>query len=165
MDVIWYNIAMTKKQAVLVVCSNRKAYHDYFIEADYEAGLSLLGAEVKSIRQKEVSLEGSFVRVENGRAYVYNMHVKPYKFNSLSEPDPTRVRELLLNKKELRKLMAKAELKGYALVPLEIYFKNGWAKLKLAVAKGKHLFDKRDALKKRDLNREMEQTFKNNIRF
>lgn len=156
---------MPKKQSVLVVCSNRKAYHDYFIETDYEAGLSLLGAEVKSVRQKEVSLEGSFVRVENGRAYVYNMHVKPYKFNSLVELEPTRVRELLLNKKEIRKLAAKAELKGYALIPLEIYFKNGWAKLKLAVAKGKHLFDKRDALKKRDLNREMEQTFKNKIRF
>ena len=162
---ICYNIPMNKKASVLVVCTNRKAHHDYFIETEYEAGLSLLGAEVKSIRQKEVSLEGSFVRVENGRAYVYNMHVKPYKFNSVSEMDPTRVRELLLNKKELRKLAAKAEIKGYALVPLEIYFKNGWAKLKLALAKGKHTFDKRDALKKRDLNREMEKTFKNNIRF
>lgn len=160
-----YNIPMTKKQSVLVVCSNRKAYHDYFIETDYEAGLSLLGAEVKSIRQKEVSLEGSFVRVEDGRAYVYNMHVKPYKFNSLSEPDPTRPRELLLTRKELRKLAAKADIKGYALIPLEVYFKNGWAKLKLAVAKGKHVFDKREALKKHDLNREMEQTFKNKIRF
>ena len=156
---------MNKKTSVLVVCTNRKAYHDYFIEDTYEAGLSLLGAEVKSVRQKEVSVEGSFVRVENGRAYVYNMHVKPYKFNSLTELEPTRVRELLLNKKELRKLSAKAEIKGYALIPLEVYFKDGWAKLKLAVAKGKHLFDKRDALKKRDLNREMEQSFKNKIRF
>ena len=156
---------MAIKKGIKIIAENRKAYHDYFIESDYEAGLSLLGAEVKSVRQKEVSVEGSFVRIENGRAYVYNMHVKPYKFNSLTELEPTRVRELLLNKKEIRKLSAKAELKGYALIPLEIYFKNGWAKLKLAVAKGKHLFDKRDALKKRDLNREMEQTFKNNIRF
>ena len=156
---------MPKKESVLIVCSNRKAYHDYFIEDTYEAGLELLGAEVKSIRQKELSLEGSFVRVENGTACVYNMHVKPYKFNSLSELDPTRARRLLLNKKELRKLAAKAEIKGYSLVPLEVYFKNGWAKLKLAVAKGKHLFDKRESLKKRDLNREMEQHFKNNIRF
>jgi len=156
---------MTKKQAVLVVCSNRKAYHDYFIENDYEAGISLLGAEVKSIRQKEVSLEGSFVRVENGRAYLYNMHVKPYAFNSAAELDPVRPRQLLLTKKELRKLAAQADIKGYALIPLEVYFKNGWAKLKLAVAKGKHLFDKRQSIKKRDLNREMEQTFKNKIRF
>ena len=93
------------------------------------------------------------------------MHVKPYKFNSLTEPDPTRVRRLLLNKKELRKLAAKADIKGYSLVPVEVYFKDGWAKLKLAVAKGKHLFDKRESLKKRDLNREMEKNFKNNIRF
>ena len=162
---ICYHISMPKKESVLIVCSNRKAYHDYFIEDTYEAGLELLGAEVKSIRQKELSLEGSFVRAENGTARVYNMHVKPYKFNSLSELDPTRARRLLLNKKELRKLAAKAEIKGYSLVPLEVYFKNGWAKLKLAVAKGKHLFDKRESLKKRDLNREREQHFKNNIRF
>ncbi|MCQ2410141.1 MAG: SsrA-binding protein SmpB [Elusimicrobiaceae bacterium] len=156
---------MHKKPSVLVVCTNRNAYHDYYVDDSYEAGVSLSGAEVKSIRQKEVSLEGSFVRVENGQAYVYHMHVKPYRFNSLTEDDPTRVRTLLLTKKELRKLAAKAEIKGYALVPLEVYFKNGWAKLKIAVAKGKHLFDKREALKKQDLNREMEQHFKNKIRF
>lgn len=156
---------MTKKGSVLIVATNRKAFHDFFIEETYEAGLELLGAEVKSIRQKELSLEGAFVRVENGAARVYNMHVKPYKFNSLTEPDPTRIRTLLLHKKELRKLSAKAEIKGYALVPLEVYFKNGWAKLKLALAKGKHTYDKRDALKKKDLNREMEKNFKNSIRF
>jgi len=124
-----------------------------------------LGAEVKSIRQKELSLEGSFIRVENGQANIYQMHVKPYKFNSLTEPDPTRVRTLLLNKKEIRKLQAKADIKGYSLVPLEVYFKKGWAKVKFAVAKGKHTFDKRDSLKKKDLNREMEKQFKNKIRF
>lgn len=162
---ICYHISMQSKQTVLVVCTNRKAFHEFFIEETFEAGLELLGAEVKSIRQKELSLEGAFVRVENGQAYVYNMHVKPYKFNSLTEPDPTRPRRLLLNKKEIRKLAAKAEVKGYALVPLEVYFKNGWAKVKLALAKGKHLFDKRESIKKRDLNREMEQSFKNKIRF
>ena len=156
---------MTKKEAVLVVCTNRKAYHDYFIEDTYQAGLELLGAEVKSIRQKELSLEGSFVRVENGQARVYQMHIKPYKFNSLTELDPTRPRRLLLTKKELRKLESKAEIKGYALVPLEVYFKNGWAKLKLALAKGKHMYDKRESLKKKDLNREMEKQFKNGIKF
>ena len=156
---------MTKKEAVLVVCTNRKAYHDYFIEDTYQAGLELLGAEVKSIRQKELSLEGSFVRVENGQARVYQMHIKPYKFNSLTELDPTRPRRLLLTKKELRKLESKAEIKGYALVPLQVYFKNGWAKLKLALAKGKHMYDKRESLKKKDLNREMEKQFKNGIKF
>ena len=156
---------MAKQTDVLVVCSNRKAYHDYFILETFEAGLSLLGAEVKSIRQKEVSLEGAFVRVENGQACIYNMYVKPYKFNSLSEPDPTRPRTLLLNKREIRKLYAGAEIKGQTLIPLEIYFKNGWAKVKVALAKGKHLYDKRESLKKKDLNREMEKGFKNAIRF
>lgn len=156
---------MTKKGAVLTVATNRKAYHDFFIEETLEAGLELLGAEVKSVRQKELSLEGAYVRIENGRARVYNLHVKPYKFNSLTEPDPTRPRTLLLHKKELRKLAAKAEIKGYALVPLEVYFKDGWAKLKLALAKGKHLYDKRESLKKKDLNREMEKNFKNSVRF
>lgn len=149
----------------MTVATNRKAYHDFFIEETLEAGLELLGAEVKSVRQKELSLEGAYVRIENGRARVYNLHVKPYKFNSLTEPDPTRPRTLLLHKKELRKLAAKAEIKGYALVPLEVYFKDGWAKLKLALAKGKHLYDKRESLKKKDLNREMEKNFKNSVRF
>ncbi len=156
---------MPKKESVLTVCTNRKAYHDYFVEDTYQAGLELLGAEVKSIRQKELSLEGSFVRVENGQARVYQMHVKPYKFNSLTELDATRPRRLLLTKKELRKLESKAQIKGYALVPLEVYFKNGWAKLKLALAKGKHTYDKRESLKKKDLNRDMEQQFKNRIKF
>ncbi len=156
---------MPKKESVLVVCTNRKAYHDYFIEDTYQAGLELFGAEVKSLRQKELSLEGSFVRVENGQARVYQMHIKPYKFNSMVEMDPTRPRRLLLTKKELRKLESKAEIKGYALVPLEVYFKNGWAKLKLALAKGKHTYDKRDSLKKKDLNRDMEKQFKNAIKF
>lgn len=163
---ICYNSTMAQnKEAILVVCTNRKAYHDYFIEDTYEAGLELLGAEVKSIRQKELSLEGSFVRVENGQAKIYGMHVKPYKFNSALEVEPTRPRRLLLNRRELRKLGPKAEIKGYSLVPLEVYFKRGWAKVKLAVAKGKHTFDKRESLKKKDLNREMEKQFKNNIRF
>ena len=153
------------KDSILVVCSNRKAYHDYFVEDTYEAGLELLGAEVKSIRQKELSLEGSFVRVENGQAKIYNMHVKPYKFNSVIEVEPTRPRRLLLNKRELRKLQSKAEIKGYALVPLEVYFKKGWAKVKVAVAKGKHTFDKRESLKRKDLNREMEKQFKNSVKF
>ena len=153
------------KDSILVVCSNSKAYHDYFVEDTYEAGLELLGAEVKSIRQKELSLEGSFVRVENGQAKIYNMHVKPYKFNSVIEVEPTRPRWLLLNKRELRKLQSKAEIKGYALVPLEVYFKKGWAIVKVAVAKGKHTFDKRESLKRKDLNREMEKQFKNSIKF
>lgn len=156
---------MTKKDGILIVYTNRKAFHDYAILETFEAGLELLGAEVKSIRQKELSLEQSYVRVENMQATVYNMYIKPYKFNSLTEPDPTRPRRLLLNKRELRKLNAQAEIKGQTIVPLEVYFKSGWAKVKIALAKGKHLYDKRESLKKKDLNREMEKSFKNNIRF
>ncbi len=156
---------MAKQEGVLVVCTNRKAYHDYFILETFEAGLSLLGAEVKSIRQKEVSLDGAYVRAENGQAEILNMYVKPYKFNSLTEPDPVRPRALLLSKREIRKLHAGADIKGQTLVPLEIYFKRGWAKVKIALAKGKHLYDKRESLKKKDLNREMEKGFKNSIRF
>lgn len=156
---------MTKQEGVLVVCSNRKAYHNYFILETFEAGISLLGAEVKSIRQKELSLEGAFVRVEQGQAEIHNLYIKPYKFNSLTEPDPTRRRVLLLSKREIRKLQAGAEIKGQTLVPLEVYFKHGWAKVKVALAKGKHLYDKRETLKKKDLNREMEKGFKNAIRF
>lgn len=156
---------MAKQGGVLVVCTNRKAYHDYFVLETFEAGLVLLGPEVKSVRQKELSLDGAYVRAENGEAEVLNLYIKPYKFNSLSEPDPTRPRRLLLNKREIRKLHAGAQIKGQTLVPLEIYFKNGWAKVKLALAKGKHLYDKRESLKKKDLNREMEKGFKNSIRF
>lgn len=156
---------MAKTGAILVVCTNRKAFHEYFVEQTFEAGLELLGAEVKSMRQKELSLEGAFIRVENNQARIYNMYVKPYKFNSLSEPDPTRPRRLLLNVRELRKMSAASEIKGQTLIPLEVYFKDGWAKVKLAIAKGKHLYDKRETLKKKDLNREMEQGFKNKIRF
>jgi SsrA-binding protein len=124
------------------------------------ATLTLFGA-----CKQQASVGAEFVRVENGQARVYQMHIKPYKFNSLAELDPTRPRRLLLTKKELRKLESKAEIKGYALVPLEVYFKNGWAKLKLALAKGKHTYDKRESLKKKDLSREMEKQFKNTIKF
>ena len=147
------------------MCNRRKAYRGDVMLGTFEAGLSLLGPEVKSVRQKEVSLEGAFVRAENGAAEILNMYVKPYKFNSLSEPDPTRPRTLLLNKREIRKLHAGAQIKGQTLVPLEIYFKRGWAKVKIALAKGKHLYDKRESLKKKDLNREMEKGFKNSIHF
>lgn len=147
------------------VNTNRKAYHNYHILETYEAGLELLGAEVKSLREKEVSVEQAFIKIENMRAYIYNMYVKPYKFNTHSEPDPVRVRALLLNKRELHKLAGHGAVKGNTIVPLEVYFKNGWAKLKVGLAKGKQMFDKRDDLKKRALNREMEQSFKNKIRF
>lgn len=154
-----------EKSPFTAVVSNRKAYHNYNILETYDGGLELLGPEVKSLRQKEGSLEGSFIRVEGMQAYIFNMHIKPYKFNSASDINPTRVRRLLLNKREIHKLAGYADIKGNALVPLEVYFKNGWAKVKIGVAKGKQNYDKRDSIKKKDLNREMERSFKTRVRF
>ena len=147
------------------VNTNRKAFHNYSILETYDAGLELLGSEVKSLRDKEVSIENAFIKIEGGQAKIYNMYVKPYKFNTVTEPDAARPRRLLLNKREINKLQGKGDIKGNAIVPLELYFKNGWAKLKIGLAKGKQLYDKREDLKKRDLNREMEKGFKNKIRF
>ncbi|WP_424244043.1 SsrA-binding protein [Elusimicrobium posterum] len=145
--------------------TNRKAFHNYHILDTYEAGLELLGSEVKSIRQKEVSLEGSFIRIEGMQAYIYGMHINPYKFNTITEVDAVRKRRLLLNRREIHKLAGHGDIKGNTIIPLEIYFKNGWAKVKVGLGKGKQLFDKRDSIKKRDLNREMQKDFKNRIKF
>lgn len=147
------------------VNTNRKAFHNYHISDTYEAGLELLGSEVKSLREKEVSIEQAFIKIENSQGYIYNMYVKPYKFNTHGEIDPVRPRRLLLNRQEINKLGGASAIKGNAVVPLELFFKNGWAKLKIGLAKGKQNFDKREDIKKRDLNREMEQSFKNKIRF
>ena len=158
---------MPRKSAagVLIINTNRKAYHNYHITDTYEAGIELLGSEVKSLRQKEVSLEGSFIRIEGMQAYIYNMHINPYKYNTVTAVEPTRVRRLLLNKREIHKLAGHGEIKGNTIVPLELFFKNGWAKIKIGLGKGKQLFDKREAVKKRDIERESQKEFKNKIRF
>jgi len=154
-----------KDEGVIIAASNRKAFHNYHILDTYEAGLELLGSEVKSVRQKELSLEGAFVRVEGGQAFVYNMHINPYKYNTVTSVEPLRPRRLLMHKKEINKMQGHAQLKGNTLIPLEVYFKNGWAKVKVGMGKGKQAYDKREDIKKRDLNREMEKDFKNKIRF
>ncbi|MDR0291770.1 MAG: SsrA-binding protein SmpB [Elusimicrobium sp.] len=157
---------MAKKDGGLIIAaSNRKAFHNYHVLDSYEAGLELLGSEVKSVRQKEVSLEGAFVRVDGEQAFVCNMHINPYKYNTVTLVEPLRARRLLLHKKEIDKMKGHAQLKGNTLIPLEVYFKNGWAKIKVGMCKGKQAYDKREDIKKRDLNREMEQNFKNKIRF
>ncbi|MCL2888243.1 MAG: SsrA-binding protein SmpB [Elusimicrobia bacterium] len=157
---------MAKKDGgIIVAASNRKAFHNYHILDTYEAGLELLGSEVKSVRQKEVSLEGAFVRVDGEQAFVYNMHINPYKYNTVTLVEPLRTRRLLLHKKEIDKMKGHAQLKGNTLIPFEVYFKNGWAKVKVGMCRGKQEYDKREDIKKRDLNREMEKSFKNKIRF
>lgn len=156
---------MPRAKGITSIAANKKAFHDYFIEDTYEAGIELLGSEIKSLRLKEASLESTYVRFEKGQAYIFNMHINPYAFNTHSAVEPTRTRRLLLNRKEINKLSAAADIKGYTIVPLEVYLKNGWAKLKIGIAKGKKQHDKRETIKKKDLSREMERGFKNKIKF
>lgn len=155
---------MARKKGIEVIATNRKALHEYFILETFEAGMALFGSEIKSLRLKDCSLDSAFVRMDKGEAYLFNMHIKPYAFNTHTSLDPTRTRKLLLHGKEINKLTAANEIKGQTIVPLEIYLKNGWAKAKIALAKGKKIYDKRETLKKKDLSREMERGFKNKFK-
>ncbi len=155
---------MARKKGIEIIATNRKALHEYFILDTFEAGMALFGSEIKSLRLKDCSLDSSFVRMDKGEAYIFNMHIKPYAFNTYDSLDPTRTRKLLLHRKEINKLAAANEIKGQTIVPLEIYLKNGWAKAKIALAKGKKIYDKRETLKKKDLSREMERGFKNKFK-
>ncbi|MDR1123633.1 MAG: SsrA-binding protein SmpB [Elusimicrobiota bacterium] len=156
---------MPRIKGIAPVVLNKKARHEYFIENTYEAGLELLGSEIKSIRLRECTLDAAYVRFENGQAYLFNMHINPYIFNTHTAVEPARTRRLLLHKREINKLSAAADIKGYTVVPLEVFIKNGWAKVKIGLAKGKKQYDKRDTIKKRDLARETERGFKNKIKF
>jgi len=147
-----------------LVASNKKAFFHYDILEEYEAGLSLLGPEVKSVRAGQVSLEGSYARVEKEEARVYNLHIAPYKLNTIEEISPTRPRKLLMKRQELNRLMGRQQDRGLSLIPLEIYFKRGWAKLRLALAKGRRGPDKRESIRRKDAAREMSRSFKNKFR-
>ncbi|HOA20470.1 MAG TPA: SsrA-binding protein SmpB [Sedimentibacter sp.] len=140
-----------------IVANNKKAFHEYFIEDKYEAGLVLVGTEVKSIRQGKVNLKDSYVSIKNGEAFVYNMHISPYEKGNIYNVDPLRPRKLLLNKRELRKLAGLTTLKGYSLIPLSLYLKNGLVKMELSVAKGKKTYDKRQDIAKKDAERRMQR--------
>jgi len=142
---------------VKLVCQNRKARHDYFIDEVMEAGMVLLGAEVKSLREGRASLVDSYARVKSGEVFVYNVHITPYSHSHHVKLDPLRPRKLLLNKKEIKRLIGKTEEKGYTLIPTKIYFTRGRAKIEVALAKGKRKYDKRHALKERELKREAEE--------
>ncbi|TCS82501.1 SsrA-binding protein SmpB [Tepidibacillus fermentans] len=143
------------KKDVKVVAQNKKATHDYFIEDTYEAGIVLTGTEIKSIRAGKANLKDSFARISNGEVFLHNMHISPYEQGNRFNHEPTRTRKLLLHKEEIRKLIGKTKEKGYSLVPLKLYLRNGFAKLDLALAKGKKQYDKRQAIAKRDANREV----------
>lgn len=158
-------MAQKEKQGVITVATNRKAFHNYHITDTYEAGIVLTGAEVKSMRDKQVSMEQSFARLDGGQAFLHNLNIKPYRYDhNLAVYEPARTRKLLLNRTELKKLLGRVSIKGSTIVPLEIYFKNGWAKVKLGLAEGKKAVDKRDDIKKKDIEREVRREFKADFR-
>lgn len=146
--------------AVKVISKNKKAWHEYFILEEFECGIELVGTEVKSIRKGAVNLKDSYVDIKNGEAFIIGMHVSPYENGNIFNRDPLRVRKLLLHKKEIFKLMGKLTEDGLTVVPLEIYLSDKWVKLKIALAKGKKLYDKRDAAAEKSAKRNMERTLK-----
>ncbi len=149
-----------REAAQRIVAENRKALHDYHILETFEAGVVLQGTEVKSIREGRVNLRDSFARVEGGEVFVYNIHISPYSHRGYADHEPTRRRKLLLNRQEIRKLIGKTVERGMTLVPLRLYFKNGKAKLAISLAKGKQAHDKREAIKKKEVDRETRAAIK-----
>ena len=151
---------MAKEKGSRLIANNKKAYHDYFIEETYEAGIALHGTEVKSLRMGKCSIKESFVRIENEEVYIYGMHISPYEKGNIFNRDPLRVKKLLLHKSEIRKMKGKIAEKGYTLVPLKVYFNNSLVKVEIGLAKGTKLFDKRQDIAKKDQRREAERDFK-----
>lgn len=151
---------MAKGNGKKLIVQNKKAYHEYFIEDVYQAGISLAGTEVKSLRAGKCSLKESFIRIENGQAFLYNMHISPYEQGNIFNKDPLRVRRLLLHKNEIRKIAAQVQAAGYTVVPLKVYFDRSYVKVDIALAKGKKLYDKRETIAKNDQRRQAEKEFK-----
>ena len=148
------------KESQKLIANNKKAYHDFFIDETYECGIALHGTEVKSMRMGKCSIKEAFVRIEDGEVFVYGMHVSPYEKGNICNKDPLRVKKLLLHKYEINKLLGKIKEKGYTLVPLQVYFKDGKVKVEIGLARGKKLYDKREAIAKKDQRREAEKEFK-----
>ena len=148
------------KDSIKLIANNKKAYHDYFIEDTWEAGIALVGTEVKSLRMGKCSIKEAFIRIENGEVIIYGMHVSPYEKGNIFNRDPLRPKKLLMHKSEIRKLVGKIAEKGYTLVPVEVYFKGSLVKVDIALAKGKKQYDKRQDIAKKDMRREAERDFK-----
>ncbi len=148
------------KASVKLIANNKKAYHEYFIEDKYEAGIALFGTEIKSLRTGKCSVKESYIRIENGEAYIYGMHISPYEKGNIFNRDPLRTRKLLLHKQEIRKLNGKLTEQGYTVVPLQVYLKGSLVKVEIGLAKGKKLYDKRQDIAKKDARREAERDFK-----
>lgn len=143
-----------------LIANNKKAYHDYFIEEKYEAGISLAGTEVKSLRMGRCSIKEAFIRIEHDEVFVYNMHISPYEKGNIFNKDPLRVRKLLLHRQEIRKIQGHITQKGYTIVPLSVYFSGSLVKVEIGLAKGKKLYDTRQDIAKKDQRREAERKFK-----
>ncbi len=152
------------KESVKLIANNKKAYHDYFIEDKFEAGIELYGTEVKSIRMGKCSIKESYIRIERGEVFIYGMHVNPYEKGNIFNRDPLRVRKLLLHRLEIRRLDAKMSQKGYTLVPLQVYFKGSLVKVEVGLARGKKLYDKREDIARKDQKREIQREFKEKLR-
>ena len=152
---------MAKQAGTKLRANNKKAYHDYFINDTYEAGISLHGTEVKSLRMGKCSIKEAFLKVENGEMIIYGMHVSPYEKGNIFNRDPLRPRKLLLHKYEINKLAAKIQEKGFTLVPTKVYFKDSRVKVEIGLAKGKKLYDKRQDIALKDQKREAQREFKN----
>ena len=152
------------KDSYKLIANNKKAYHDYFIEEKWEAGIELAGTEVKSLRMGKCSLKESYIQLNGRELYIYQMHISPYEKGNIFNRDPLRPRRLLVHRYEINKIAAKAAEKGYTLVPLQVYFKGSLVKVEFALAKGKKLYDKRDDIAKRDMKREAEREFRQKLK-
>lgn len=148
------------KESMKLVANNKKAYHDYFVDEKYEAGIVLHGTEVKSLRMGKCSIKESFIRIEDGEVFVYGMHISPYEMGNIFNKDPLRSKKLLMHRSEIHKLLGKIKEKGYTLVPLQVYFKDGKAKMEIGLCRGKKLYDKRHDIAKKDQQREAQKDFK-----
>ena len=151
---------MAKNSGMKLIANNKKAFHDYFIEDTYEAGIALVGTEVKSLRAGKCSVKEAFIRPEGNEMFIYQMHISPYEKGNIFNKDPLRPRKLLLHKQEIRKMIGQAAQKGYTFVPLKVYFKGSLVKIEVGLARGKKLYDKRDDIAKKDMRRETEREFK-----
>ena len=153
------------KETMKLVANNKKAYHDYFIEDKYEAGIVLHGTEVKSLRLGKCSVKESFIRIENGEVFVYGMHISPYEKGNIFNREPLRDRKLLMHKKEIMKLSGLMTQKGYTLVPLSLYFSGKNVKVEVGLCRGKKLYDKRDALAEKQTNREIDRRMRDQSKY
>ena len=152
------------REAMKLVANNKKAYHDYFIEEKYECGIELFGTEVKSIRMGKCSIKEAYVSIDHGEAFIEGMNISPYEKGNIFNREPLRKRRLLLHKREILKLAGQVQAKGYTLMPLQVYFKNGRVKIEIGLARGKKLYDKRQDIRKKDMKREMESDYKVSVR-